>query len=136
MSKFEKGGKRPVNAGRKRGSTNKTTGILREAVLLAAEQTGDPDKRGGDGLVGYLRYVAREYPPAFVSLLARVLPLQVRVDTKAELTYRTVDEVDRDLANHGFSIKDIAPLLLEAGSIREEGGDADGSGDDQDADDV
>lgn len=95
MSKFKKGQKRSPKAGRRRGSQNRTTGILKEAVLLAAELEGDVSlqqfttttalhresdeaaaKRGG--LVGYLRYVAREHPPSFVTLLNRVLPLQVQ----------------------------------------------------------
>ena len=75
MGKFRKGAKRPANAGRKPWSINKTTGVLREAVLLAAELEGDVSlqplkkaalcgeseeeaaKRGG--LVGYLRFLAR-----------------------------------------------------------------------------
>jgi hypothetical protein len=58
--------------GRARGTPNKVTGLLREAILMAAEQAG-----GKDGLVGYLRKAATECPTAFLGLLGRVLPLQV-----------------------------------------------------------
>jgi hypothetical protein len=91
MSKFKKGHQRSRNAGRRRGSENKTTGLLKEAVLLAAELEGDISlqafksaaalHRENDqeaairgGLVGYLRFLAREHPPVFATLLARSCP--------------------------------------------------------------
>ena len=87
MGKFKEGENRPPNAGRRRGSINKTTGLLKEAILLAAELEGDVSlqdvkksallyresdkeaakKRGG--LLGYLRYIARVHPQSFVGLL-------------------------------------------------------------------
>jgi hypothetical protein len=137
MAKFQKGGKRPPNAGRKRGSINKTTSVLKQAVLLATEQTGDPSKRGRGGLIGYLRFVAREYPKVFVpSLLARVLPLQVQVDTQAEIIYRNVAEVEREIASRGFSIEEVAALLTKAGPTKEVGSDADGAEKNQDDEDA
>jgi hypothetical protein len=67
---------------------------LKEAILLAAELEGS-DGEGKDELVGFLRKVAKEDLRAFVSLLGRVLPLQVesRTDMRSEVTYRTVEEV-------------------------------------------
>ncbi len=62
--------------GRPKGSTNKTTTALREAILLAATEHGEDDG-GKDGLKGYLRKVAREDVKAFSGLLGRVLPLDV-----------------------------------------------------------
>jgi hypothetical protein len=62
--------------GRPKGSPNKTTKILREAILEAAEQSGE-DGQGRDGLVGYLRRVADTDIKAFSTLLGKVLPLQV-----------------------------------------------------------
>lgn len=76
-----KGRKRPDNSGRAPGTPNKTTRILKEAILMAAEQTGDHGgkgkAKGADGLVGYLRWVARTEPKSFVVLLGKVLPLQI-----------------------------------------------------------
>jgi hypothetical protein len=128
MAKFVKGAKRPFNAGRKRGSVNKRTALLKEAILLAAELEGDQDlrttarlksetdeeiaKRGG--LVGYLRWIARNHPAPYASLLGRVLPMQVRVDARTDVTYRTVAEVERDMAARGFAVADIAQLLIGA----------------------
>lgn len=70
-------GKRPQPpGGSRKGRPNKTTAILKDAILLAAEQTGQ-DGKGKDGLTGYLRRVAQSDVKAFASLLGRVLPLQV-----------------------------------------------------------
>lgn len=71
--------------GRKKGSVNKTTGALKEAILLAAEQSGQ-DTKGKGGLVGYLKRVADEDVKAFSGLLGKVLPLQVAGDKGAPLT--------------------------------------------------
>ena len=62
--------------GRKPGTPNKTTAVLKDAILLAAQQTGR-DGKGAGGLVGYLRRVAESDVRAFSSLLGKVLPLQV-----------------------------------------------------------
>jgi hypothetical protein len=62
--------------GRKKGTPNKTTAVLKEAILLAAEQVGE-DGAGRDGLVGYLRHVAEKEVKSFTGLLGRVLPLQL-----------------------------------------------------------
>ena len=134
MAKFVKGAKRPLNAGRKRGAANKTTALLKEAILLAAELEGDQDlrttarlngetdeeiaKRGG--LIGYLRWVARNNPAPFVTLLGRVMPTQLRVDAHTDLTYRTVAEVERDMAARGFAVADLVPLMIEAHPLKGE----------------
>lgn len=61
--------------GRPKGTPNKTTTQLKEALLEAAALAG-----GDGGLVGYLTLQATENPPAFMSLLGKVLPLQVAGD--------------------------------------------------------
>ena len=61
----------PKTGGRKKGSVNKTTALLKDAVLEAAEQAGDKE-----GMVGYLTTQAIENPAAFMVLLGKVLPLQ------------------------------------------------------------
>ncbi|WP_202617163.1 MULTISPECIES: hypothetical protein [unclassified Rhizobium] len=71
-------GNKPTRAGmgRPQGALNKTTAALKEAILMAAEMTGE-DKAGKGGLVGYCAFLAKEEPRAFASLLGRVLPMQV-----------------------------------------------------------
>lgn len=63
-------------AGRPKGSPNKTTAMLKDAILQAAESIGE-DQAGKDGLAGYCAFLAKEEPRAFASLLGRILPMQV-----------------------------------------------------------
>ena len=75
-SKVVKNAKRlPPNAGkgRKKGVPNKTTALLKDAILKAAQNAGG----GDDGLVNYLTVQAAENPGPFMSLLGKVLPMQV-----------------------------------------------------------
>jgi hypothetical protein len=61
--------------GRPKGALNKTTSLLKDAILKAAEQAGN--KVGDDGMVSYLEFQATENPGPFMSLLGKVLPMQV-----------------------------------------------------------
>lgn len=65
----------PKTGGRKKGSPNKLTAQLKEMILEAAEKAG-----GAGGTVGYLQTQATLQPAAFMSLLGRVLPLQIAGD--------------------------------------------------------
>ncbi|UNF44534.1 hypothetical protein MNL07_03380 [Bartonella krasnovii] len=67
----------PPNAGqgRVKGVPNKTTRILKEAVLKAAERAGK--KYGDDGLISYLEKQAIKCPAAYLALLGKILLLQV-----------------------------------------------------------
>jgi hypothetical protein len=73
----------PANRGRKKGTQNKTTTQLKEAILAAAEQAG-----GDGGLVNYLHEQARMNPGHFMTLLGKVLPMQVAGDKDAPLNAR------------------------------------------------
>ena len=67
----------PVSPGRPKGKPNKTTALLKEATLMAAEQVGE-DGTGKAGLVGFLKVqAAKENNGPFMALLGKVLPLQV-----------------------------------------------------------
>ena len=69
------GGKRRPPAagmGRPKGAVNKTTALLKDAILKAAENAG-----GKEGLVGYLQVQAAANPGPFMALLGKVLPMQV-----------------------------------------------------------
>jgi hypothetical protein len=63
-------GTRPPNAGkgRKAGVPNKVTGALKDMVLQAL---------GNAGGVDYLEKQAKENPVAFLTLVGKVLPLQI-----------------------------------------------------------
>lgn len=58
--------------GRPKGLPNKTTALLKDAILRAAEQAG-----GKEGMVGYLTQQAEQNPGPFMALLGKVLPMQV-----------------------------------------------------------
>jgi hypothetical protein len=73
-TQFKKGEK--PGPGRPPGAQNKLTKTLKEAILQAAEDVGY-DGEGDEGLVGYLKKVAKEDVKAFSSLLGKVLPMTV-----------------------------------------------------------
>jgi hypothetical protein len=87
--------RKPPNAGkgRKPGVPNKTTSLLKEAILAAAKLRGE-DGRGKGGLTGYCLWLARKQPKSFAALLGRVLPMQLTTDpdNPAEIIFRTVYE--------------------------------------------
>ncbi len=62
--------------GRPKGSPNKTTALLKEAIIKAAEGVGS-DGKGKGSLTGYCEFLARNEPKAFSALLGKVLPMQV-----------------------------------------------------------
>lgn len=78
--------RKPPNAGkgRPKGSVNKTTALLKDAILKAAENAGN--KVGSEGLVSYLEWQAEENPAPFMSLLGKVLPMQVTGEDGGALT--------------------------------------------------
>lgn len=57
--------------GRPKGSVNKTTAVLKDAIVAAFDKVGGVD---------YLARQAEENPVAFMSLIGRVIPLQVAAD--------------------------------------------------------
>jgi len=82
------GGSTPKNTGnmgkgRRKGVPNKTTALLKDAILTAAEQAG-----GKEGLVGYLKKQAKEEPVSFLNLLGKVLPMQIQGDADNPLVLK------------------------------------------------
>jgi hypothetical protein len=67
--------RRPPAAGkgRPKGARNKTTTLLKDAILMAAAAAG-----GKEGLVGYLTTRAKKQPGPFLALLGKVLPIQTQ----------------------------------------------------------
>ena len=93
------GRKKPPNAGkgRKKGVPNKTTALLKDAILKAAEAAGD-DLPAGDekqkGLINYLRVQAKDNPGPFMALLGKVLPLQLTSEGDMTVTFNTLYEAE------------------------------------------
>jgi hypothetical protein len=59
--------------GRPKGAQNKTTALLKDAILKAAEKAG-----GKGGTIGYLTKQAQENPGPFMALLGKVLPMEIK----------------------------------------------------------
>lgn len=76
MSKITGGNPGP---GRPKGAPNKTTALLKEAIIRAAEAVGE-DGKGRGKLTGYCTFLAKEEPKAFAQLLGKVLPMQIAGD--------------------------------------------------------
>lgn len=77
--------------GRPKGSPNKTTALLKEAILAGAESVGDA---GEGGLEGYCKFLARDEPRAFAALLGKVLPMQIAgTDSEGNPTKFVIDVV-------------------------------------------
>src|SRR3954468_17712975 len=81
----------PKTGGRQKGVPNKLTAQLKEMILEAAELAGED--MGGGGTVKYLRMQATLQPVAFMSLLGRVLPLQIGGDAENPLVTITKIEL-------------------------------------------
>lgn len=91
-------GKNTGNAGkgRPKGSANKTTALLKDAILKAAERAG-----GKEGLVGYLEEQAMANPGPFMALLGKVLPMQIAGDPENPL--QTVTRIELVAPSHDNS---------------------------------
>jgi len=90
-------------SGRKKGTPNKTTKLMKESILLAAERSGqamveklygkseeEADQRfveqaRKDGMTAYLQIMAEAQPTAFMALMGKVLPLQVKAEVEGEV---------------------------------------------------
>jgi hypothetical protein len=65
--------------GRPKGAKGKYTRVLRQAIVLAAEKSKNSKS---SNLEGYCLFLADDRPELFVSLLARLLPIQARIETE------------------------------------------------------
>ena len=69
--------------GRKRGTPNRTTQLIKDAVLRAAELSGQSLSKNKKytGLEKYLMFLAMDHPAVFGALLNKILPMQVGATT-------------------------------------------------------
>jgi hypothetical protein len=108
---FKKGDPRPPNAGRAKGKRNRTTIMLKEAILKAAELCGE-DGKGKQGMTGYLLMLAKKEKPVFARLLEKVLPLQLHMKDETPRQYSPKEAADR-LRDRGLP---VPPSLLALAS--------------------
>ena len=88
--------------GRARGTPNRVSRLVREAIVEAAALVGE-DGEGAEGLVGYLKLLAVTEPRAYASLLGRVLPYQITVDDGPQ-PLATVEELAEELRRRGLPV--------------------------------
>jgi hypothetical protein len=105
---FQKGMPKPPNSGRAKGKRNRTTVMLKEAILTAAELCGQ-DGKGKDGMVGYLKMLAVKERALFTRLLEKVLPMQLNVEDKTVKMY-SAEEAAQRLRERGLP---VPPSLLQ-----------------------
>lgn len=75
--------------GRPKGTPNKTTALLKDAILQAATDAG-----GGD-LTAYLAVQAKTNPGPFLALLGKVLPMQVTGEGDGPLVLEIIRFADK-----------------------------------------
>ena len=72
--------------GRAKGTPNKTTALLKDAILKAAEGAG-----GEGGMVAYLQSQASANPGPFMALLGKVLPMQIQGDPDGKPLFTVIE---------------------------------------------
>ena len=78
---------KPKTGGRQKGTINKTSALLKDAVLEAADSAG-----GKEGLVGYLASQARGNPVAFMGLLGKLVPSPIAAEV-TQCVAKVTDEI-------------------------------------------
>ncbi|MGY3558449.1 hypothetical protein ACVWXP_001718 [Bradyrhizobium sp. USDA 4463] len=97
--------------GRQKGTPNKVTRQLQEAIILAAEKSVHSKTKD---LVGYLTYLADKHPGVFASLLGRLIPLQAKVNVDADMqrTFKAKPETEMtpvEMADYYARLRALPP---------------------------
>lgn len=74
MAKFEKG--KVKTGGKKAGTPNKKTTLLKEMILTALDDAGG---------IEYLKKQATNEPVAFLGLIGKILPKEIDANVKGEI---------------------------------------------------
>jgi hypothetical protein len=106
---FKKGERR---VGRQKGTLNKTTTLLKDAILKAAELLGR-DGRGKNGTVGYLMWLARAEPAVYGRMLEKILPHQLEMKDTTEKKLYTAEEAKAALEERGLPVPQSLASLAE-----------------------
>jgi hypothetical protein len=113
---FQKGN--PGGPGRKPGSENVITRLVKDAISDAGEALGDyllkknslVKSIGLGGFAGYYVWLGFYFPQAFATLSGRLIPIQVDV-TRKDKPYRSLEDVQRAIAERGLPPELLKPVL-------------------------
>jgi hypothetical protein len=95
--------------GRKPGTPNRMTRVIKEATFAAVEAS---KYSNGQGLVGYLKWLSEEHPRTFArSILGRLIPLQYRLNAEVVARTETVEEIRAKLRARGVPIDKLDRLF-------------------------
>ncbi len=119
--------------GRKKGSENVMTRVVKEAIVLAMEQSKHAK---GKGLVGYFQHIADQRPDLMVTLAGRLIPLQIKGKFEATVEHTIKAKPEREmtpeeLVEYYNKLRlrpaSATPLLIEAPKLDEQVTDAEWS---------
>jgi hypothetical protein len=88
--------------GRPKGATDVKKKVLQDCLMMAGEIAGDRIEKG-TGLVGYLVHLAMNKPDLYVSMLAKVIPLQIQgaaSDGALEIRWLPPEEPPKAIIDH------------------------------------
>lgn len=97
--------------GREKGTKNKITVLLKDAILRAAELEGS-DRHGKGGLVGFLRQLSRKNPVVYGRLLEKLLPYQLtgKDGSPMQVVHQTKQELIERMKERNLP---LPPSLLD-----------------------
>lgn len=90
--RFEKG--HVKRAGRTKGTPNKLTREIKDAIVGAAAELGSNGK-GKGGLQGFMKFLAREELKTFGTLIRAIIPTQINATVSPPRVYRSPEEIRR-----------------------------------------
>ena len=103
-----------ASGGRPAGVPNKITTLLKDAIVMAAQLVGE-DRKGKNGLVGYLKWMAKNEPKSFAALMGRVIPLHVVGDMDhTHRVFASKEAIKEQLKERGIPIEVVYPHRINA----------------------
>jgi hypothetical protein len=82
---------------------------VKDAIITAFSELGE-DGHGKDGLVGFVKRIGRNDLKTAGMLLRAVMPTQMTVERKENVSYQSIDEVRAELNRSGISIEKVFEL--------------------------
>lgn len=97
--------------GREKGTKNKITVLLKDAIIQAAELEGS-DRKGKQGLIGFLRRLSRRNPVVYGRLLEKLLPYQLtgKDGSPMQVVHSTREQLLERMKERGLP---LPPSLME-----------------------